>query len=151
MEKVFFSFYSALLHYRVFDDWTIWTQIRKFMDETNKIGKIWTRGNFAPFDPKLLDFCRYGQNCGLPQNGFRNWSKEHTGKVYRCVSHLKTDHIAQNPTVEECDRLSTKKSRVLDIRVQIPMDSLFAYWLHIIQKKLVFAKLLVHISHPFAR
>ncbi|MCE5166467.1 hypothetical protein HAX54_020041, partial [Datura stramonium] len=30
---------------------------------------------------------------------------------------------------------------------KIPMDSLFAYWLHIIQKTLVFSKLLVHISH----
>ena len=34
-----------------------------------------------------------------------------------------------------------------DTRVQIPMDSLFAYWLHIIQKTRVFTKPLVHISH----
>ncbi|KAL3656115.1 hypothetical protein CASFOL_000511 [Castilleja foliolosa] len=38
----------------------------------------------------------------------------------------------------------------LDTQVQIPTDSLFAYWLHIIQKTLVFWKLLVHISHQKA-
>ncbi|OMP07311.1 hypothetical protein CCACVL1_00785, partial [Corchorus capsularis] len=35
----------------------------------------------------------------------------------------------------------------LDTRVQIPMDLLFAYRLHIIRKTLVFSKPLVHISH----
>ncbi|KAH0447413.1 hypothetical protein IEQ34_023746 [Dendrobium chrysotoxum] len=37
-----------------------------------------------------------------------------------------------------------------DIRVQIPMDFLFAYWLNRIQKTLVFLRPLAHISHQRA-